>query len=102
MHAGLALMAIRDKRLYREQYATFETYCRERWGMGRNYVNKQIAAAGVIENVGTIVPTMPANEAQVRWPGTLIRCIAGCEASRYRHALGMQDVMGITVDRVAF
>jgi len=50
----------------RDQYATFEEYCKERWDLKRNYANKLIASASVVENLGTIVPIQPANEAQVR------------------------------------
>ena len=32
---GRALLEIRDSRLYRESYPTFDEYCRERWGFGR-------------------------------------------------------------------
>lgn len=39
-----ALMTIRDQRLYRENYKTFEEYCRTELGIGRNWVNKQIRA----------------------------------------------------------
>ena len=53
---GLALPEIRDSRLYRAEFPTFEAYCNERWDLGRNYVNKQIAAAQVAQEVGTIVP----------------------------------------------
>lgn len=49
-----ALTEIRDKRLYKEDYATFEAYCRERWGMTHRRANQQIAAAEVNEIVGTI------------------------------------------------
>lgn len=63
---GTALMRIRDKRLYREWYGTFEAYCQDRWGMARNYANKLIMASEVVGNLGTIVPTLPANESQAR------------------------------------
>jgi len=71
---GNALVAIRDGRLYRGQFDTFEDYCQGRWGIARNYANKMIAAAGIIRNLGTIVPTdaspivgiLPVNEAQTR------------------------------------
>jgi len=62
---GAALARIRDERLYREDFDTFEQYCRGRWSWGRNYVNKQIAAAGAIRDLGTNVP-IPQNEAQAR------------------------------------
>jgi phage N-6-adenine-methyltransferase len=66
VEVGAALLKIRDNRLYKDNYPTFEDYCRERWGMDKRYANYQIAAAQVIGNLGTIVPTLPANEAQVR------------------------------------
>ena len=62
---GNALRKVRDKRLYRETYATFNDYCLERWHMGESYVNHQIRAAKVIENLGTIVPK-PNLESQAR------------------------------------
>ena len=34
--------------------------------MGRNYTNKLIASASVVESFGTVVPTKPVNEAQAR------------------------------------
>jgi hypothetical protein len=57
IEVGNALAEIRDARLYREQgFRTFEDYCLKRWRWGRNYANKQIAAARVIQNLGTTVP----------------------------------------------
>lgn len=55
---GIALMKIRDERLYRKDYETFEAYCQKRWQFQRNYANKLIASAGVVQNIGmgTIVP----------------------------------------------
>ena len=63
---GNALLAIRDKRLYRQEHGTFDDYCRERWNMERNYANKLILAAEVVERLGTIVHILPATESQVR------------------------------------
>src|SRR5262249_11215629 len=65
MKVGAALLRSRDDRLYRDVYRTFEQYCRKRWKWGRNYVNKQIAAAQLVRNLGTNVPT-PVSEAQAR------------------------------------
>lgn len=55
---GMALMKIRDERLYRKDYSTVEDYCRDRWQFQRSYANKLIASAGVVKNIGTgtIVP----------------------------------------------
>lgn len=62
---GNALTQIREKKLYRREHETFEDYCQDKWGIGRNYASKLIGAAVVVENLGTIVPK-PKNEAQVR------------------------------------
>lgn len=68
MEVGSALAVIRNERLYRAQHATFEDYCRQRWDMGRNYVNKLVTASEIVTSLGTTVPKqhLPANEAQVR------------------------------------
>lgn len=56
LEVGNALLEIRDSRLYRQQFSTFEDYCKERWGFARNYANKVIAATEVVANLGTNVP----------------------------------------------
>lgn len=53
---GNALLQIRDDRLYRAEYGTFEDYCRLKWGFSKRYANYQIEAAKTISNLGTIVP----------------------------------------------
>jgi hypothetical protein len=63
---GQALLAIRDERLYRQTHATFEAYCRERWGMSRPRAYQLIEAAEVTTHLSTIVDTLPATEAQAR------------------------------------
>lgn len=60
-----ALAAIRDERLYRADYSTFEAYCRERWGMTRQHANRQIVAAEVaaaLEPIGSTIPESQARE----------------------------------------
>jgi len=44
IHVGQALATIRDNRLYREQYKTFEQYCKETWDLSRGYAYQQIGA----------------------------------------------------------
>lgn len=66
VEVGNALLTIRDGRLYRDKYATFEAYCVERWEMKRRYANYLIASAQVVERLGTIVPILPATETQAR------------------------------------
>ncbi|MFF8293634.1 hypothetical protein ACF068_31120 [Streptomyces sp. NPDC016309] len=47
--AGKALQIIRDSRLYRAEYDTFEDYCWTRWGMKDNYARKLIRTWQVAE-----------------------------------------------------
>lgn len=46
---GEALANIRDGRLYRAEFGTFEAYCQGRWGMARSTANRKIVAAEVAE-----------------------------------------------------
>jgi hypothetical protein len=71
--AGAALGEIREKRLYRAQYGTFEAYCQQRWGFSRVQAHRLIQAAEVSHNllpIGNIVG-LPDNEAQTRPLGKL-------------------------------
>lgn len=64
---GNALAAIRNERLYRADYATFEDYARERWEIGRARAYQLMGAAQAALAVSTIVDIAPpANEAQAR------------------------------------
>jgi hypothetical protein len=56
VEVGKALRSIRDERLYDAAFGTFEAYCQSRFGMGRNYLNKIIAATETVEILGTTVP----------------------------------------------
>jgi len=62
---GEALLEIRDTNLYKQTHKTFEDYCSARWSMKRNYANKLISAATVVNNLGTTVPK-PTSEGQAR------------------------------------
>jgi phage N-6-adenine-methyltransferase len=66
---GEALRAIRESRLYRASHATFEEYCKDRWGMVYRYANNLISASevvGVIGNGSHGSQILPANERQAR------------------------------------
>lgn len=73
---GLDLKEIRDKELYkvarrsrvngRYSFETFEEYCETRWEIDRRRGNQLIAAASLAEEMGTIVPILPARESHIR------------------------------------
>lgn len=78
--AGTALKELRDSRLYRDRWHNWENYIADRFGFKRNYANKQIAAAEVVDSLiqnyevqgtvgtlsGTLTGTLPTAEKQVR------------------------------------
>lgn len=67
VEVGQALCEIRDSRLYRCSYPTFESYCRDRWKIGRAHAYRLIGAVRVVENLSSNGDTvLPANEAQAR------------------------------------
>ena len=64
---GSALLEIRDSRLYRSEFGTFEDYCQTRWGMDRRNANRTIEAAIVVGELGSIDPKLaPTNVGQAR------------------------------------
>jgi hypothetical protein len=48
---GFALMQIRDNRLYREIYGTFEEYCKSKWDISRPRAYELMKAAEVKDNL---------------------------------------------------
>ncbi|MHC1764501.1 MAG: hypothetical protein AB9869_09360 [Verrucomicrobiia bacterium] len=66
VQVGLALAEIRRDRLYREEYDSFEAYCREKWQYGRDYVDRLISAAQVFSHLLTNCQHQPEHESQIR------------------------------------
>jgi len=68
IEVGEALQEIRDKRLYRTEFQSFEGYCKLKWGMGSKYAYRLIGGAEVAGNlVSSIGDTaLPAKEAHTR------------------------------------
>lgn len=63
---GSALLRIRDERLYRTESATFEGYCRERWGFSDGRARQLIGAAQTVTTVTVEGLPAPTNEGQAR------------------------------------
>ena len=72
VEVGMALLQIRDRRLYRHKFETFEDYCQKRWGWTADYGRKLIAATsavqGLTEKTKTKVSTAGAARALVSVP----------------------------------
>lgn len=63
---GQALWDIRDNRLYRGRFETFEAYCADRWDFSRQRAYQLIAAAETAAEMSTIVDTPPERETHIR------------------------------------
>ena len=66
IEAGEALTEVRDSRLYRHTYATFEEYCRDRWNISDSRARQLVAAAETVTTVTVAGLPAPSNEAQAR------------------------------------
>lgn len=62
IEVGTALLSIRDNRLYRERFSTFESYCQDRWGFGRTIAYEYIGAAQLSTQVD--IPKMDFSQAR--------------------------------------
>src|SRR4051794_2924000 len=63
VEVGQALAEIQARRLYRNEFATFEAYCAARWDMSRKRAYDFVAAAKVTAELSQICDTPPTVEA---------------------------------------
>lgn len=68
--AGMALMELRDRRLYRSTHATFEEYCQDRFDYTRRRPYQLIEAAQIYDNLSEkcvkFLHILPTKEGQVQ------------------------------------
>jgi hypothetical protein len=59
-NVGLTLKNIRDRRLYRTSYSSFQVYCRKRWSWSEAHVTRLVQAAEVCDTLpkgkGCVIP----------------------------------------------
>jgi hypothetical protein len=65
IEVGEALCKIRDERLYRAEFKTFEEYCRQKWGMSKTNANRLIQSAEIVTNL-TPIGVIPSSESVIR------------------------------------
>jgi len=51
MRIAVALTEIREEKLYRSEYSSFQVYCEERWNLSRGYCNKLVDGLRVYRNL---------------------------------------------------
>jgi len=68
IEVGEALFIIRDKRLYRREFNTFEDYCTDKWGMVQQSATRLIRAYETVTNLQSepMGSLLPESERQVR------------------------------------
>jgi len=67
VEVGQALMLIRDKRLYRAEFGTFEAYCQDKWQLSKTHVNRLVQSSKVVQNIEmTPIGVKPQTETQAR------------------------------------
>lgn len=63
---GTALADIRNRKLYRADYGTFEEYAHQRWSMSRTRAYELMSASAVVSAIADTEMPAPANEGQAR------------------------------------
>ena len=66
IEVGEALFLIRDKRLYRREFKTFEDYGQQKWSMPRQHVNRMISGYKIVNHLEPMGSILPESERQVR------------------------------------
>lgn len=66
VEVGNALAKIREEKLYRQEYSTFENYCRDRWDFTQQYATSLVRAATLTETIVSKGLPAPTNEGQAR------------------------------------
>jgi hypothetical protein len=65
LESCFALRTIREQRLYRQGFGSFEQYCRERWSFSKTHANRMIDHCQVVENL-TPTGVIPEKERHTR------------------------------------
>ena len=61
-----ALLEIRDSKLYRKEFRTFDDYCVVKWGLSKNYVNRKLKALDTLNNLVPMGTNNIETERQLR------------------------------------
>lgn len=61
-----ALVKIKEGKLYRKKYATFDEYCEDKWKFSASRARQLIGAIDTVENVKSVTIVTPETESQAR------------------------------------
>ena len=100
VEVGRALTKIRDGRLYRNGFKTFEAYCKARWDFTRMNAHHLISASGVAENVNHGLQNLPPVAVE-RHARELAKLPAEEQADAWREAVESAPDGKVTARHVA-
>jgi hypothetical protein len=89
VRVAIALSTIRERRLYRDKFETFDAYCQARWDMPARSVHRFIREGEVLRNLGLAVAPGPhQNSPKSALPAgsSIIRPLIGLPAAQQRKA----------------
>ncbi len=65
-NVGAALLEIRNSKLYRQEFKTFEDYCDSKWSMSKPQAYRLLDASEVRDNLSPIGDVLPEKESHIR------------------------------------
>jgi hypothetical protein len=100
VEVGLALAEIRDSRLYRSDHATFEEYCRTKWGWDRTYCHRIIEASKVVKllpigNTAAVTSESQARELAKVEPEKRVEVLKVAQESKWTRVSILGDSTGL-------
>ena len=72
INVGRALLKIKEDKLYRSEFSSFEKYCKVRFGYTGNYCRRLIQASIIVQSLPQSVPTGTLSERSIR-PATVLK-----------------------------
>jgi len=97
---GEALREIRDSRLYREDFTTWENYCCSVMEMSKTQADRLVKGAEVLEDLTPFGVKVPCNESQVRQLGRLKTAVLRKEAWNATIDLHSDDITAEKIKNV--
>lgn len=96
VEVGLALAEIRERKLYKRDFNTFEAYCQQRWGWSHQRTSQLINSAAVVQRLPEKVATMVAKSERA------VREVAKVEPSKREEVIQKAASTGpVTARKIA-
>jgi hypothetical protein len=81
---ALAMLEIRERRLYRERFATFHDYCREQLGFAGSHGDRIAECVYLIELCAELGLPAPENAQQAKHVRRVLKIKRGCRPGTYK------------------